>query len=725
MNQIESSKKIYGQLQSVINDLVEKLSSDSNDVTTHEVTKLGRDVLSKLHEQISEQLTNLDKHAEWDTYTIALYGETNAGKSTIIETLRILFGEEHKLQQQLEFKEWQKNSGVSSETIEEVRNQILAAEGELDQEQSLLRALASELQLAITKRESDLKDKGQLWEELKESASLFQRLCWLFKPAPEYRDYKDSETHLDKAKTDLEQKTQQNVASIDAMTQKVSGYRAKHDQLIEQINQAEPFADGSIIGNGRSDFTLETQSYTFERDGFKFNLLDVPGIEGKESKVSDAIWEAVHKAHTVFYITGKASAPQKGDGKNPGTLDKIKEHLGAQSEVWTVFNKRVQNPIQIKSRDLISQGEEESLQVLDSTMKQYLGDSYQSHLAVSAYPAFLAASSCLLPASRDEKNKEKFLSQMPKQELLDKSNINVIAEMFNQTTVSTFKEKIIRSNKNKAREVVGNASDSVNKLLDKQFAPLLKKLEVELGNTSEELNTHVATLRARLHNQTNQEVRKFEEDVRKSTYDQIDTDISNDQFKRVLENNVQRGQEVLIEEKLPIVMKTELEQFEQRLIDTIERFQAQTSDVMGSYSSLSDIDTNIEVNLDSGVNVWGVVGAIGGGLALFWTPVGWGLIAVSAASLVFQFYKAIRSMFSSSYKKSQQRKSTNENIDKISTDIKYNIEEAISGALTEVESNVEKIRDAMSLSIQHIRDVNLKLSTSNSELTKLLKELEF
>ncbi|MCA0936651.1 hypothetical protein LCL85_14015 [Vibrio alginolyticus] len=724
MSQIESSKKIYGQLQSVINDLVEKLSSDSHGVTTQKETKLGRDVLSKLHEQINEQLTNLDKHAEWDTYTIALYGETNAGKSTIIETLRILFDEEHKLQQQLEFKEWQKNSGVSTETIEEVRNQILAAEGELDQEQSLLRDLASDLQLAISKRESDLKDKGQLWEELKKSASLFQRLCWLFKPAPEYRDYKDSETHLDRAKTDLEKKTQQNVDSIDAMTQKVSGYRAKHDQLIEQINQAEPFADGAIIGNGRSDFTLETQSYTFERDGFKFNLLDVPGIEGKESKVSGAIWEAVHKAHTVFYITGKASAPQKGDGKNPGTLDKIKEHLGAQSEVWTVFNKRVQNPIQIKNRDLISQGEEESLQVLDSTMKQYLGDSYQSHLAVSAYPAFLAASSCLLPASRDEKNKEKFLSQMPKQELLDKSNINVIAEMFNQTTVSTFKEKIARSNKKKAREVVGQARNCVKELLGQKFAPLLEELEGELGHTSGELNSLVASLRARLHNQTNQEIRKFEEDVRKSTYYEIDKDISNDQFKRVLESSVQRSQEALIE-RLPIVMEKELKQFEQRLTDTINRFQAQTSDVMGSYSSLSDIDTNIEVNLDSGVNVWGVLGAVGGGLALFWTPVGWGLIAVSAATLIFQFYKAIRSMFSSSYKKSQQRKSTNENIDKISTDIKYNIEQAISEALTEVEINVEKIRDAMSLSIQHIRDVNLKLSTSNSELTKLLKELEF
>ncbi len=96
MSQVEVSKKIYSQLQFVIDELVDKLSSDSRDKTTHETTQLARDLLTKLHKQIQEELTILDKYSEWDTYTIAFYGETNAGKSTIIETLRILLGEEGK-----------------------------------------------------------------------------------------------------------------------------------------------------------------------------------------------------------------------------------------------------------------------------------------------------------------------------------------------------------------------------------------------------------------------------------------------------------------------------------------------------------------------------------------------------------------------------------------------------------------------------------------------------
>ncbi|ENM3943647.1 AAA family ATPase [Vibrio cholerae] len=727
MSQVEVSKKIYSQLQFVIDELVDKLSSDSRDKTTHETTQLARDLLTKLHKQIQEELTILDKYSEWDTYTIAFYGETNAGKSTIIETLRILLGEEGKKKQQSEFNEWQKSNGVTKETVKAIRKLILDAESDLEQQQSSFRQLSAELDLAISSRESYLNTTKMHWDQLKKSASFLQRILWLFQTVPESKAYKDAQKSLAQAKSDIKKKTKEFADRIDAININISKSRAEYEKMLERVAQIEPFADGAIIGNGRSDFTLETQSYTFERDGHRFNLLDVPGIEGKESKVSDAIWQAVHKAHTVFYVTGKASAPQKGDGKNPGTLDKIKQHLGAQSEVWTVFNKRVQNPIQINGRDLVSSGEEQSLQVLDKTMRDYLGDSYQSHLSVSAYPAFLAASSCLIPGSRDETSQEKFFVQFTEEELLKKSNIHAITEMFNEKTVSTFKEKIFRSNNNKAREVVNRALNGVSELSDKQFKPLLKSLEQELDNTSHEVNSHVKTLRSRLYNQVSKELRKFADKVREETYDEIDSDISNDRFKRVLENSVRNNQKELID-IMPSLVNQEIIKFEKQINETLDRFQEQTNDVMHSHNSFNNIDSSISINIDNidnGINVWGVLGAVGGGVALIFTPIGWGLIAVSAASLVFQAYKAIRSFFSSGYKQSQQRKSTDQNIDKISSKINNNMDKTIDSVVAEAEVNVQKVRDAMSISIQHIREVNLMLSQSRLELNNLLSELEF
>lgn len=51
-----------------------------------------------LQDSFNSKMTFLEKHAEWDKFTLAFFGETNAGKSTIIESLRILFNEESREQ---------------------------------------------------------------------------------------------------------------------------------------------------------------------------------------------------------------------------------------------------------------------------------------------------------------------------------------------------------------------------------------------------------------------------------------------------------------------------------------------------------------------------------------------------------------------------------------------------------------------------------------------------
>nr|WP_241869780.1 hypothetical protein [Helicobacter pylori] len=53
------------------------------------------------------------------------------------------------------------------------------------------------------------------------------------------------------------------------------------------LNELHSLQDGAIIGDGRSDSTLKTQSYPFQYNHQNFTLLDVPGIEGSEQKVID------------------------------------------------------------------------------------------------------------------------------------------------------------------------------------------------------------------------------------------------------------------------------------------------------------------------------------------------------------------------------------------------------------------------------------------------------
>lgn len=54
--------------------------------------------LKEIQSGFVSELEFLETNAEWEKYTVAFFGETNAGKSTIIESLRILFNESSRQQ---------------------------------------------------------------------------------------------------------------------------------------------------------------------------------------------------------------------------------------------------------------------------------------------------------------------------------------------------------------------------------------------------------------------------------------------------------------------------------------------------------------------------------------------------------------------------------------------------------------------------------------------------
>lgn len=65
--------------------------------------KDGKQALTKISSRLKDiqnnfdsELKTLDECSEWEKFTIAFFGETNAGKSTIIESLRILFDEDSR-----------------------------------------------------------------------------------------------------------------------------------------------------------------------------------------------------------------------------------------------------------------------------------------------------------------------------------------------------------------------------------------------------------------------------------------------------------------------------------------------------------------------------------------------------------------------------------------------------------------------------------------------------
>ncbi len=300
------------------------------------------EVFQQLESKSLKELESLKNNEEWENFTIAFYGETGAGKSTLIECLRLFFREQSKMDQQ----------------------------------------------------------------------ECFRRL---------YANMKNHES-------------------------------SEHAEL-------EKLQDGAIIGDGRSDFTTETKSYTFKHINQNFVLLDVPGIEGDEKKVKQEISDATRKAHAIFYVTKRPTPPQKGEEGKEGTIEKIQKQLDSQTEVWTIFNKPINNPRAFKD-GLIDGSEKESLKILNKEMKNILGEHYEGHQIVSAQMAFYGLSSALLPESDFYKNKQKFLDFFKAEELLlYKCRFQQLGGFITEALLENSRAKIIESNCNKALKAKITRSD--------------------------------------------------------------------------------------------------------------------------------------------------------------------------------------------------------------------------------------------------------------------------
>ena len=104
-----------------------------------------------------------------------------------------------------------------------------------------------------------------------------------------------------------------------------------------------------------------------------------------------------------------------------------------------------------------------------------------------------------------------------------------------------------------------------------------------------------------------------------------------------------------------------------------------------------------------------------------WNPAGWTLatlgIALSALAVVISFGKSIYKFFDSDYKKSEQKKSINDNLDKIVENIKPKIMQKINPISIDFSKMVNKI-------IDELEDIVNQRKLINQDIKNILKELK-
>lgn len=609
MTTVETVERVYTKLLELVGNTISAVAEDTYDDKLGGTQNTARQALRVIEQQLRQSIEELRRNAEWNTFTLAFYGETNAGKSTLIECLRILLKQSGKVKERHTF------------------NNLLLQIAEADN----------------SRREALLTD---------------MQAC----------------------------------------------------------------KDGNIIGDGRSDYTRKATTYKFTVDGQAFALIDVPGIEGDETKVNEQIGNAVKRAHAVFYVTGKAAPPQTGEAGRPGTLEKIKAHLGAQTEIWTVFNKRIMNPKALPKGELANADEQASLADLDATMGKQLGKYYQGTLILSALPAFLAAASCLVSGSKEAESREKFLATMSANTLLKKSGLERFCHLLTRDLLGNYETKIRHSNLNKLSVAIDQVCREVDRQRREHFLPLALDLQHEAEHASLQLDNAVKVLKNRLTEVGEKAIRAFETEVRKKAYLQIEGNISNDDFKSSL-REIMKAQQQRLQKELSVAMQIRVGQFQSDVLQVVERFQQHANDLQDSYEQLHKSrlvdEFTLDFKLDNGIKLYGLLAAITGGILMIWNPVGWWLTSLSAITLLAGLFKSVWGYFSSSYRMGQQRKSTDDNLDSACKQIRKSLRESLESTMPSLEQKLEAIRDMLWASVFQTQQISNKLDSAHLQLNQM------
>jgi hypothetical protein len=273
---------------------------------------------------------------------------------------------------------------------------------------------------------------------------------------------------------------------------------------------------------------------------------------------------------------------------------------------------------------------------------------------------------------------------------------------------------------------VEDATVEITRLQKETYGKLSKQLDDEMQNAHQLLDISLASLKSRLSNQGEEAVEKFKNKTRRHVYAEIDSDISNDRFKSTLENCLTR-QHAELEKELPGLLKRELDIFKDETEDIVRRFQQYAKEILATYSRLQqhkfDGQFDVKIDIDNGIKLTSLLATFVGGALLFWNPAGWIVLAPALAGLVFAFYKAVRSFFSSSYKMSQQRQSADENLNKVARSINESISEGLTSAFPELEEKVEQLKAMLREPVRQASHTNEILKDASQKLQQLSESI--
>ncbi|WP_202114578.1 GTPase [Massilia cellulosiltytica] len=387
---------------------------------------------------------------------------------------------------------------------------------------------------------------------------------------------------------------------------------------LEQQRAAAARTDGRIIGTGEADFTKGNTCYKLNYKGKPFQLVDVPGIEGDETKYAHMVKAAVAKAHLVFYVNGTNKKPEKA------TAEKIRRYLHRGTQVCPIVNVRGNADAYEFEEDraaLANHGScgaalEQTTEVLRSVLTDDVllpGYCVQGLLGFSSLA--MTKGKTTIHTSREHDlvvHQRKYVKYFGStKNMFAFSQMQEIARVLHKK-LERFKEDIVESNKVKVREMLAENVHVLSTLAD-EHKKFLGRVQPEFDKCREAIEGALQTFERVMTAGRKNLWSEFFNDMS----DQADSIVAdhfgdNDEITARLDKAFKRGQAQVADklnqqmEEHVKILQDSLGQAMQRLAEDVRRVEFQQR-VRVEEPGTTSLYRSATLDMDFGIKGWGSV----------------------------------------------------------------------------------------------------------------------
>ncbi|HDS1683125.1 TPA: dynamin family protein [Pseudomonas putida] len=398
----------------------------------------------------------------------------------------------------------------------------------------------------------------------------------------------------------------------------------KQQQQLERLQRTAGQVDGEIVGTGQADFTQDNVIYQFSHQGKSFQLIDVPGIEGNESKYEAMVQAAIAKAHLVFYVNGTNKKPENK------TAEKIKHYLNRDAKVYAICNLRgkADSYEYDQDREALERTHKDAVETREQTREVLEGilgaelvsgcQSLQGLLGFAGVAFDERGLSSIHPSRTDliksqRAYKQDFASQ---QAMRNFSQLDQLHKVIGDGCAN-FEVDIVESNKRKVLRLLQDTVNDLQKQRDEHQA-FSDKMGAEIEECQSVIRKSFEDLKSNFSKERSNALNRFFTELSSAAVEAVQEHFSDkDDVERAINQLVEKGQEQLAEE-LETAQEALVEGISQaiaralkRLQENAERvnFQQRLSQAASNSLSLSSAMDAISFNFS---DVGGLLLSIGG-----------------------------------------------------------------------------------------------------------------